>query len=78
MRTAMLRAGRPAYFTVKQSAWILGVSTDRIHRAIRIGTLPAVRRHCQLHVPGTALALLLAETAETAETASHGPSGGAP
>jgi len=77
----MLRAGRPAYFTVEQSAWILGVSTDRIHRAIRTGTLPAVRRHCRLHVSGTALARLLTETTETTDTtdtASHGPSGGAP
>jgi helix-turn-helix protein len=75
MRTAMLHAGRPAHFTVEQSAWILGVSTDRVYRAIRIGTIPAIRRHCQLRVPGTALALLLTETAVTA---GHGPSGGAP
>jgi hypothetical protein len=77
MRTATLHAGRPAYFTVEQSAWILGVSTDRVCRAIRTGTLPAVRRHCRLHVPGTALALLLTEATETAEAACHGPSGGA-
>jgi excisionase family DNA binding protein len=63
MSTAMPRAGRPAFYTVEQAAWILGVSTDRIHRAIRTGTLPIIQRHAGYRVPASALTLLLAECA---------------
>ncbi len=70
MNTAIPHAGRPAFFTVQQSAWILGVTCDRIHRAIRTGTLPAVRRHSRYEVPATALKHLLSETSQAAGGAS--------
>jgi hypothetical protein len=70
MNTANPRAGRPAYFTVQQSAWILGASCDRIHRAIRTGTLSAVRRNSRYEVPETALKHLLSETSQAAGGAS--------
>jgi helix-turn-helix protein len=64
MSTAMSRAGRPALYTVEQAAWIAGVSTDRIYRAIRTGTLSPVWRRATCLVPATALAHLLAEAAD--------------
>ena len=63
MSTAMPHAGRPALYTVKQTAWILGVPASRIHRAIRTGSLPTVRHRAQLQIPATAVAQLLAHTA---------------
>jgi excisionase family DNA binding protein len=66
MRTAMSNAGRPAFYTAEQAAWILGVSTDRIYRAIRTGTLPAIWRRSRRLVPATALTQLLAEATQDA------------
>ena len=61
MRTDMSDAGSPAYYTVREAAWILGVKPSTVSRAIRLGTLRAVRRHGRLVVPASALTLLLAE-----------------
>jgi excisionase family DNA binding protein len=44
----MPNAGRPAYYTVRQAAGILGVKPSTVSRAIRLGTLRAVQRHGQL------------------------------
>jgi excisionase family DNA binding protein len=68
MSTAMPHAGRPALYTVKQTAWILGVPASRIHRAIRTGSLPTVRHRAQLQIPATAVAQLLAHTASPVDT----------
>jgi excisionase family DNA binding protein len=57
----MSNAGRPAYYTVRQAAWILGVKPSTVSRAIRLGTLRAVRRNGELVVPASALARLLGE-----------------
>jgi excisionase family DNA binding protein len=73
MKTTGPHAGRPAFYTVDQAAWILGVSTDRIHRAIRTGTLPALRRRSRHVVPGAALQLVLA--AVQVDPAMASPSG---
>ena len=48
-------AGCPAYYTVRQTAWILGVKPSAVSRAIRLGTLRAVWRHGQPLVPARAL-----------------------
>ncbi|MGH3792970.1 MAG: helix-turn-helix domain-containing protein [Pseudonocardiaceae bacterium] len=61
MRTDMSNAGRPAYYTVREAAGILGVTPAMVSRAIRLGTLRAVRRHGRLVVAATALIRLLAE-----------------
>ncbi len=61
MCTDMSNAGRPAYYTVRQAAWILGVKPSSVSRAIRLGTLRAVRRHGQLVAPADALIQLLGE-----------------
>ena len=76
MRTAMPNAGRPAFYTAEQAAWILGVSTDRIYRAIRTGSLPTIWRHSRRLVPSSALTHLLAEATPGA-VASRTQSGGA-
>ena len=65
MRTFMTNAGRPAYYTVREAAWILGVERSRVSRAIRLGTLPAVPRRGRVLVPSTALAGLLGEPVES-------------
>lgn len=61
MRTDISDAGGPAYYTVGEVAWILGVTPSTVSRAIRLGTLRAVRRHGRLVVPASALTRLLAE-----------------
>jgi excisionase family DNA binding protein len=61
VRTDMSNAGHPAYYTVRQAAWILGVKPSTVSRAIRLGTLRAVRDHGRLVVPVAALTRLLAE-----------------
>ncbi len=62
MRTDKVNAGRPAYYTVGQAAWILGVKPSTVCAAIRLGTLRAVRRRSQLMVPASALTRLLAQS----------------
>jgi excisionase family DNA binding protein len=59
MRTDISNAGRPAYYTVREAAWILGVKSSTVSRAIRLGTLRAVRRHGRLVVPARVLIRLL-------------------
>jgi hypothetical protein len=61
MRTDMSSAGRPAYYAVREAAWLLGVAPSTVSRALRLGTLRAVRRHGQLVFPASALIRLLAE-----------------
>jgi len=65
LTTDVVRRGlcqwRPAYYTVRDAAWILGVKPSTVSRAIRLGTLRAVRRHGRLVVPASALIGLLAE-----------------
>ena len=61
MRTAITKTQRPAYYTIRETAWILGVEQARISRAIRLCTLCTERRHGRLVVPASALARLLGE-----------------
>jgi excisionase family DNA binding protein len=65
MRTDKSNAGEPAYYTIREAAWILGVKPSTVSAAIRLGTLHAVRRRSRLMVPASALTRLLAQpTAE--------------
>jgi excisionase family DNA binding protein len=59
MSATLSRAGRSGFLTIKEAAWILGVDSSKISRAIRTGELPAVRRRSQLVVPAVALQRLL-------------------
>lgn len=59
MKISRFDAGQPGVFSVRETAWILGVSRSEVHRLIRVGVLPTVRRRSQLVVPAHALARLL-------------------
>jgi hypothetical protein len=61
MRTFMPNAGQPAYYTLREAAWVLGVEPSKVARAIRLGALQTVRRRNRLVVPASALAELVAE-----------------
>lgn len=61
MRTAITNTQRPAYYTIRETAWILGVDQARISRAIRLRTLRTELRHGRIVVPADALARLLGE-----------------
>jgi excisionase family DNA binding protein len=63
MRTDQSNAGEPAYYTIREAAWILGVTPSTVSAAIRLGTLRAVRRRSRLMVPASALTRLLAQPA---------------
>lgn len=73
MRTSMSNAGRPAYFTVREAAWILGVEPSTVARDIRVGSLRAVRRRGRLVVPAHELARLLSEPINPDETCGGAP-----
>lgn len=73
MRTSMSNAGRPAYYTVREAAWILGVEPSTVSRAIRVGTVRAMWRRGRLVVPAGELARLL-----SAPTDNEPTSGGTP
>jgi len=57
----MPNAGQPAYYTLREAAWILGVEPSKVARAVRLGALWTVRRRNRLVVPASALAGLLTE-----------------
>jgi hypothetical protein len=61
MRTFMPNAGQPAYYSLREAAWVLGVEPAKIARAIRLGALHTVRRRDRLVVPASAIAELLAD-----------------
>lgn len=61
MRTDMSNGGSPAYYTIREAAWLLGVKPATVSRAIRLGTLRAVWRQGRLVIPASALTRLLDE-----------------
>lgn len=73
MGTFMSDAGRPAYFTVREAAWILDVAASTVARDIRVGTVRAVRRRGRLVVPARELARLLSEPVNPDSTCGGAP-----
>jgi hypothetical protein len=59
MSKKMPDAGGPAFYSVADAAWILGVDRSKVHRAIRVGVLPVVRRRSRLMIPVAALRRVL-------------------
>ena len=57
----MSKTRRPAYYTIRETAWILGIEQARVSRAIRLGTLRAVPRNGRVLVPSSALVRLLGD-----------------
>lgn len=50
------------FFSVREAAWLLGVTENEVCRLIRVGVLPKVRRRSRLVVPAYALARLLPDS----------------
>jgi excisionase family DNA binding protein len=73
MRTSLSNAGSPAYYTVREAAWVLGVEPSKVARAIRVGTIRAIRRRGRLVVPAGELARLLSGRSDN-ESQSGGAS----
>jgi predicted site-specific integrase-resolvase len=73
MRTFMSDAGRPAYYTIRETARILDVQPSTVARDIRVGTLRAVRRRGRLVVPARELARLLSEPINPDPTCGGAP-----
>ncbi|RSN63037.1 helix-turn-helix domain-containing protein [Amycolatopsis sp. WAC 04182] len=59
MSNARRSAGSPAFLSIRQAAQVLGVGESEICRAIRVGTLRAVRRRSRLVVPAAELRRVL-------------------
>ncbi|MBV8993227.1 MAG: helix-turn-helix domain-containing protein [Pseudonocardiales bacterium] len=59
MSTDTPSSGSPVAFSIRETAWILGVSKSEVSRLIRVGVLPTVRRRSRLVVPAYVLARLL-------------------
>ena len=71
LNQAIQNAGKSAYYTVKQAAWILGVTPSKVSRAIRTGTLRAERRGARLVIPANELSRLLAEQDTNGANGDH-------
>ena len=69
MKDTTIGTGSPVYFSIRQAAWLLGVSESRVCRAIRVGTLRAVRRLRPDAIPDAVLHRVL-------EAATFAPTGG--
>lgn len=65
MGTYVPGAGRPAFYTVKETAEILRVDAATLYRAIREDAFPAVRLRTRYVIPAAALEALIAEVAES-------------
>ncbi|WP_086828992.1 hypothetical protein [Allokutzneria sp. NRRL B-24872] len=57
MRTSLSNT----HYSVRETAWLLGVAPSTVSRAVRLGTVLAIRRRGQLVVPAAVLARLLGE-----------------
>ncbi|MGO1049307.1 helix-turn-helix domain-containing protein [Crossiella sp. CA198] len=65
MSTAMPAAGKPAFYTVRETARILRVDPATLYRAIREDAFPAVRVRTRYIVPAVALDKLVDEATES-------------
>lgn len=59
MSTVIPGAGSSGVFSIRETAWVLGVDRPEVFRLIRVGVLPTTRRRSRLVVPVHALARLL-------------------
>ncbi len=65
MSTAIPGAGSSGAFSIRETAWILGVDKSEVSRLIRVGLLLTIRRRSRLVVPTHALARLLPAPGES-------------
>jgi hypothetical protein len=59
MKTTNHNAGSPAFLSIRQAAWSLGVTESCVCAAVRGGVLRAVWRRSRLVVPATELRRVL-------------------
>ena len=59
MKSANNVLAAPVFLSVREVGWALGVPTRVVHRAIRVGTLRAVRRRSRLVVAESDLQRLM-------------------
>lgn len=59
MSKQLPNADRPAFYSLADAAWILGVDTNEVHRAIRVGELRAERRRSRLVIAAAGLRRVL-------------------
>lgn len=59
MSTAIPCGRSSGVFSIRETAWVLGVDRSEVFRLIRVGVLPTVRRRSRLVVPAHVLARLL-------------------
>lgn len=64
MSIAIPGTGSSGVFSIRETAWILGVDKSEVSRLIRVGALPMIRRRSRLVVPTHALARLLPASGE--------------
>lgn len=72
MRTALPRTRLAECYSLRETAWMLGIDTSKVSRAIRTGALPTVRRRSRLMVPARAIARWLDAPAGTSPTTTIG------
>ncbi|UJW35669.1 helix-turn-helix domain-containing protein [Saccharothrix sp. AJ9571] len=59
MKNTTQGAGGSAFYSLADAAWVLGVSCNEVHRAVRVGTLRAERRRNRLVIPAAELRRVL-------------------
>jgi hypothetical protein len=64
----------PRVLSVREVAWLFGIDSSRVWRAIRLGTLPVVRHDGRVGIPARALAHL-ADDCGPNEIGRHGRGG---
>lgn len=67
MKSSSSRPVSPEFYSVRRTAWILGVEPDTVAHAIRVGTLRAVRRRGQLVIPSSSVVRLLSEPVDNGQ-----------
>ena len=66
------QSARTSHHSIRGAAWVLGIATNDVCRAIRTGAIRVERRRSRLVIPDRELARLLAETSTSPPEVSHG------
>lgn len=56
-----MRTSVSSVHSIRETAWVLGISQSAVFRAIRLGVLTAERQYGRLVVPGSSLRRVLSE-----------------
>lgn len=72
MSTRMPQSAHNAYRGIRGAAWVLGIPSDDVCRALRNGAIRVERRRSRLVIPERELTRLLAGTSTPRLELSHG------